>query len=181
LNGGKKGSQMKNKLSYLVLLPICFFAALFIIPRIIFKPIKHVALSEIQRYVQENNEYLTDIAQKLLQSQGDNEQIVEYDAKSDVPKDVNVDKLYKDLAIHYIFVKKNFFDNEDNVEILLKDKNGNYSCGIYYSPSGKLLDHGVPKEGDKYEYDGTLTGYRRKYRSEKICDNWYYFEDDTWN
>lgn len=172
---------MKDKLSYLVLLPICFFAALFIFPRIIFKPIEHVKLPDVKNYVQDNKEYLTDIAQQLLQEQEDNEQIVEYDAKSDVPENIAVDKLYKDLSIKYIFVKKNFFDNEDNVEILLKEKNSNYNCGIYYSPSGKVLDHGVPKEGDKYEFDGTLTGIRRKYRSEKICDNWYYYEDDTWN
>ena len=172
---------MKDKLSYLVLLPICFFAALLIIPRIIFKPIEHVKLPDIKNYVQENNEYLTDISQKLLQAQGNNEQIKEYDAPSDIPENIDVYKLYKDLSIHYIFVKKNFYDNEDNVEILLKNKNGNYSCGIYYSPSGKLLEHGVPKEGDSYEFDGTSTGYRHKYRSEKICDNWYYYEDDTWN
>ena len=105
---------MKDKLSYLVLLPICFFAALLIIPRIIFKPIEHVKLPDIKNYVQENNEYLTDISQKLLQAQGNNEQIKEYDAPSDIPENIDVYKLYKDLSIHYIFVKKNFYDNEDH-------------------------------------------------------------------
>ena len=172
---------MKNKLSYLVLLPICFFAALFIIPQIIFKPIKHISLPEIQGYVQENNKYLTDTAQQLLLAQGADNPVMKYNAKSEVPETIDVDKLYNDLRIRYIFILKNHLDDEDCVEILLKDKNGNYNCGIYYSPAGKLLEHGVPKEGNQYEYDGTPEGYRHKYRSEKICDNWYYFEDDTWN
>lgn len=172
---------MKDKLSYLVLLPICFFAALFIFPRIIFKPIEHVKLPDVKNYVQDNKEYLTDIAQKLLQAQDENTSVMKYNAKSDVPENINLDKLYKDLRIRYIFILKNHLDDEDCVEILLKEKNGNYSCGIYYSPSGKLLEHGMPKEGDNYEFDGSSIGYRHKYRSEKICDNWYYYEDDTWN
>ena len=40
--------------------------------------------------------------------------------------------------------------------------------------------YGNAKEGDYFEHDGGQTGERSRYRTEKICDNWYYFEEAVW-
>ena len=142
---------------------------------------KHVDTPDIKKYVMDNSEYLTSFAKGLLEIQSSDDPTTSYDWKEDLPENADNDRLYKDLWIHYVFAEKSHLDYVDNVEIVLRNKNGNYTCGIYYSPSGKLLEHGHPKEGDTYEYDGTKEGNKHKYRSEKICDYWYYYEDDTWN
>ena len=155
-----------------------FFSVLFIV-FFVYKQTHYVKLSEVKQYVEDNSEYLTNFSEQLLENQ---EEAVEiYYSKHDLPKNIKSQKIYSDLRIQDIFVGKNHLDYENYVGILLKNKNGNYSCGIYYSPKDLLLEHGTPKEGDKYEYDGMEEGIRHRYRSEKICDNWYYYEDDTWN
>ena len=162
----------------LTIIVIAIFVIRFFIPN---SSNKYVDTSEIKKYVIDNSDYLTSFAQQLLEYQKDDDPTTAYDRKEDLPENLDKDRLYNDLWIHYIFAEKGFMEYVDNVEIVLRNKNGNYTCGIYYSPSGKLLEHGCPKEGDTYEYDGTKEGHKHKYRSEKICDYWYYFEDDTWN
>ncbi len=147
----------------------------------VYRQVHFVKLSEVKQYVENNNQYLNSIAEQLLTEQEETVEI--YYSKSSLPKSIDAHKMYFDLRVQEIFVKKNFYDDKDTVCILLKNKNGNYSCGIYYSPDDLLMEYGTPKEGtgDTYEYDGMQEGIRHRYRSEKICDNWYYYEDDTWN
>lgn len=164
----------------IIKISVIVIAILFIV-FFIYRQVHFVKLSEVKQYVENNNQYLTGIAEQLLTEQ---EKTVEiYYNQRSLPRNINSSKLYFDLRVQDIFVKKNFYDDKDTVCILLKNKNGNYSCGIYYSPDDLLMEYGTPKEGegDTYEYDGTTEGFRHKYRSEKICDNWYYYEDDTWN
>ena len=55
-----------------------------------------------------------------------------------------------------------------------------FQCGIYYSPDGCAIDYyGQPVEDTDgvYVYDGRPKKVKIMYKSEKICDNWYYFED----
>jgi hypothetical protein len=147
----------------------------------IYRQMHFVKLSEIEQYVAENHEYLTDMAEKLLAEQEKSVEI--YYSKGSLPKSIDAHKLYFDLRVQDVFVGKNHLDYKNYVSILLKNKNGNYSCGIYYSPDDLLMEYGTPKEGtgDTYEYDGMQEGIRHRYRANKICDNWYYYEDDTWN
>ena len=164
----------------IIKISVIVIAILFIV-FFVYRQVHFVKLSEVKQYVEENNQYLTSIAEQLLTKQ---EKTVEiYYNQNSLPRGIKSNKLYFDLKVQDIFVGKNHLDYKDYVSILLKNKNGNYSCGIYYSPNDLLMEYGTPKEGagDTYEYDGTTEGYRHKYRAEKICDNWYYYEDDTWN
>lgn len=169
---------MKNK-KIVIILPVLIIVLTILL--YIYRQKQYVGLDTIKEYVQQNNEYLTEVSQQLLDTHGDEDVIATYRHKREIPKDVNINKLYKDLRVYIVYVmEKKCFDDEDCVQILLKNKNGNFWCGIYYSPSGKLLEHGAPKEGDIYEFDGSYTGDKYIYRSEKICDNWYYYEEDRW-
>ena len=170
--------RLKQHPKNVIKLSAIVFSVLFI-AFFIYKQTHYVKLSEVEQYVEDNNAYLTKFAEQLLEKQEKTVAIYKY--RMELPKNINSHRLYFDLRVREIYVGKNHLDDEDIVCILLKNKNGNYSCGIYYSPSGKLLEYGTPKEGDKYEYDGMEEGIRHRYRSEKICDNWYYYEDDTWN
>ncbi|WP_092242193.1 hypothetical protein [Butyrivibrio sp. INlla21] len=139
------------------------------------KQAHYIKLADLKQYTIDNREYLTEVSEQLLEWQEDKVEI--YRNRTELPTSSNIDKLYSDIKIHHIFVEHNSLDSEDNVYITLKERKGNFFCGIYYSPSGKLLEYGTPQEGDRCEN----TGNRHIYRSEKICDNWYYYEDDTWN
>ncbi|RKM56548.1 hypothetical protein D6853_07105 [Butyrivibrio sp. X503] len=164
------------KRSILILVGVSFFAFILII--IMNKQTHYVRLSEIKQYVKDNTDYLTDISEQLLDRQVESDV---YRLKKELLiQNDNIDKLYSDMNILNIFVCKNLSSRNDEVRITLKEKNGNFICGIYYSPSGKILKYGTPQEGDTYEYNDEY-GDRHIYRSEKICDYWYYFEDDTWN
>ena len=142
---------------------------------IIYKQAHYIKLSEVKQYVKDNNEYLTDVARGLLEWQDDS--VETYRERNSLPDTIDTNKLYADLNVNYIYISKNHLDDNNEVDILLKNKNGNFSCGIYYSPDNVLLHWGKPQEGDRFEYEGD----RHIYRSEKICDYWYYYEDDTWN
>jgi hypothetical protein len=61
------------------------------------------------------------------------------------------------------------------------EKQGYWTRGIYYSPNDVLLDiHRVAQEGDYYEIDSSESHEKSRYRSEKICDHWYYYEEAVW-
>ncbi|RKM56552.1 hypothetical protein D6853_07135 [Butyrivibrio sp. X503] len=143
----------------------------------IFKPKNnHVDTSEIKNYVINNVDYLTEITKQLLEAEDNDEYPSTYENESEIPEGIDADKLFKDLWVHYIYVCTDAKDMEDIVEIKLRNKAGKYNCSIYYSPSGKLLDHGRPKEGNTFEVEEP----RYKFRTEKICDNWYYSEEYRW-
>ena len=145
----------------------------------VYKQTKYVKLSEVKQYVEANSEYLTELANQLMAEQKTEVEI--YRHRSELPPGCNIDKLYSDLKIANIFVAHNRPDINDPVSISFKEKKGNFICGIYYSPNDVIVSEGgTPKEGDKYEYNDEYND-RHIYRSEKICDYWYYYEDDTWN
>lgn len=164
----------------MILIGVSLVVVMLLVPYI-YKQVHYVKLSEIKQYVKDNNEYLTDISTKILDDSQVSDYIKSYDYKEELSfSSASLDKLYKDLNIREIYIIKGRGNTEDCFGILLKNKNGNFSCGIYYSPSGKLLEYGKPQEGDKYEYNDEYHN-RHIYRSEKICNYWYYYEDDTWN
>ena len=108
-----------------------------------------------------------------------------YYKRWDYPTNLVTSEIFNYLYIDRVTIYKGCYDNEDCVVIHLKNKpisSEYYACGIYYSFNDVVLDYTTKaQEGNEYEYDGTPKGVKIKYRSEKICDNWYYFEEDVWN
>ncbi|SFR86415.1 hypothetical protein SAMN04487829_2723 [Pseudobutyrivibrio sp. NOR37] len=167
----------KKKSIVIVLILIVMF---FFIKEIFLKP-------NPKEFVIHNREELTTIADELLGNL--NDKIDVYREKSECPNVDNVDKLYL-LSVNRIAVEKlkDYYEEDcvDRVVIFLKDKPEDeeyFQCGIYYSPEGCAIDYyGHPVEDIEgvYIYDGRPKKVKIMYRSEKICDNWYYFEDAVW-
>ena len=139
---------------------------------------------DIREYVANNSEKLTAFAEELYKNQ--DEFIEVYDWVWEVPgeakKEINP---YNALAIQCISIFKYSEDNrQDIIEFVLKgkpEKQGYWTRGIYYSPNDVLLDiHRVAQEGDYYEIDSSESHEKSRYRSEKICDHWYYYEEAVW-
>lgn len=144
---------------------------------------RYVKQSEIKDYVLNNQELLNTFAQRLYQNQEDS--LFIYRKVSELPEDDYIFKVYGNLRIDRTVVYKNFYYNEDLIKIYLKytpQSKDYYSCGLYYSPKNVTLDYyREVQPGDTYEYDGTPKGRKIRYKSEKICDYWYYFEENVWN
>ena len=105
----------------IIKISVIVIAILFIV-FFIYRQVHFVKLSEVKQYVENNNQYLTGIAEQLLTEQ---EKTVEiYYNQRSLPRNINSSKLYFDLRVQDIFVKKNFYDDKDTVCILLKNKNG---------------------------------------------------------
>ena len=143
----------------------------------------YVKQGEIKDYVNNNSSLLMEYAEQLLNDQQDIIKV--YRNKSDFPSADNSKEIYNHLRIDSIAVYKECYDEADRVIIYLKNKPQSedyYACGIYYSPNDTIIDYfGDIQDGDSFEYDGTPNGTKIKYKSEKICDYWYYFEEAVWN
>lgn len=139
--------------------------------------------AEIKEYVIDNTEMITTFSQTLYENQ--EEQIEMYRKSEELPDSVKgMINPFDDLRVIYISIQKGTHENGDRVFFLLEDKPDDksyYNCGFYYSPNDTITDlYGNVEEGDYFEHDGGPTGERSRYRSEKICDNWYYFEEALW-
>ena len=149
----------------------------------IYRESRYVKQGEVKDYVFSNQELLNSFVFSLYQNQVDN--LFIYRKASDLPEIVDSSKIYSKLRIDRIVSYKECYDSEDCVKIYLlyKPKSQDYyTCGIYYSQNNETLDfYGDIQIGDSYEYDGTPNGTKIKYKSEKICDYWYYFEESVWN
>lgn len=137
--------------------------------------VSYVKQRDVRGFVNEHNDKLTLFAQQIYEEQQGSFEL--YDHNWEIPANVRKSIVYLNLSVKYIAVKKGYNDDPDYVWILLNHKPRDpeyYVCGIYYSPSGLLLDENrKEKLGDSYEYTGTYT----RYRTEKIVANWYYYEE----
>ena len=160
---------------------IVLIGSLFVLAVIVIKCCFFRKQIDVKEYVINNNEKLTAFSKKVFDEQ--KESFIVYNTIDDLPSEINARDIYSNLRINYIAVSKNDTE-EDNVYYMLDDKPKNqdyYTCGIYYSVNGVILDaNGNAQSGEKYEYDGGPTYERYRYRSEKICDKWYYFEEARW-
>ncbi|WP_406544092.1 hypothetical protein [Pseudobutyrivibrio sp.] len=141
-----------------------------------------------KKYVLEKHEDITLVADELLNNL--NKATVVYEKRNECPDIDKIELLYLNLSIDIIGVEKSkeFFGDDyvDRVIIFLHDKPDDeeyFQCGIYYSPEGCAIDyygHPVDDTDGVYVYDGRPKKVKIMYKSEKICDNWYYFEDAVW-
>lgn len=129
--------------------------------------------TNIKEYVIKDRENLTQFAQFIYYDC--QESFGLYENVDDISEESGIKNIRSDLKIKLIVVWKNEYG--DYVQIILKDKpkDKNYDeCGIYYSVSGVILDdEGHAQSGDVYTYSGN----RMRYKTEKIIDNWYYYEE----
>ncbi|WP_022779018.1 hypothetical protein [Butyrivibrio sp. AE3009] len=139
---------------------------------------------DIREYVANNSEKLTAFAEELYQKQEEDIEIYYWvwEVPIEAKKEINP---FNKLAIISISVAKSSGDGrQDLVRFMLKgqpEKQGYWTRGIYYSPNDVLLDiHRVAQEGDYYEIDSSESHEKSRYRSEKICDHWYYYEEAVW-
>lgn len=144
---------------------------------------KRAEYKEISNYVSDNQGLLTKYAQKLYEDQ--QEELHIYDKFWELLVSKDSFSINRALRIDTIIIYKKFYYNEEYVKFYMNYKPQSqeyYSCGIYYSPKNVTLDYyrNIQPE-DVYEFDGTPLGTRIRYRSEKICDYWYYFEEAVWN
>ena len=90
----------------------------------------------------------------------------------------NVNELFKNFSVSHIALNRT--DNVKRVDIsfVYVPKRYNY-WGVYYTEDGEPADWGgstkLEKQGDTYVQIGSY--YR--YETEKIVDNWYYYQCDT--
>ena len=142
-----------------------------------------------QESVLKNQKEMTIIANEFLINLNDEAEI--YGEKSECPKIENLDKLFKDFSISSISVEKNkeFIGDEyeNRVVFYLNDTpiDKEYDeCGIYYSPDNSTIDYyGYAVEEDEngeYVYDGRPQKAEVTYKSKRICDNWFYFQEAVW-
>ena len=143
---------------------------------------------DLREFVNQNKENLSNISNELLESVDNKIEI--YEGKGERPNIQNVELIYDNLSLHDMAVEKykEFYGEEyvDRVIMFLNDKQDDeeyFQCGIYYSPEGCTIDyygHPVDDIEGVYIYDGRPKRVKIMYKSEKICDNWYYFEDAVW-
>ncbi len=143
---------------------------------------EYVKTSEIKTYVEENRDELTLIAQRLIDDQQESHKL--YDELSEI-KEILESDIYDYFDIDTLEVLKSFGENKrDSFSIYLKSppEDEEYDrCGIYYSPSNTIIDpYGNYQSGDTYTYDGRPDHDRCMYKSERICDCWFYFETAVW-
>ena len=139
-------------------------------------------------YVIKHQRTMTTIASALLDEH--DEKIYHYDGIIDFITNSNIRAIWKNLKIKDIYVEKynNYYGDEysNRVTIYLKDKPKNkdcFNCGIYYSPDNCVLDYNgeyISDEENEYFVDGRAEKKRIIYSTEKICDNWFYFEEAVW-
>ena len=172
---------MNNKKIKMVILGAILLLAVFLI--------KMEFRIEPKKYVYEQQGELSIAANGLIEKL--EKKIDIYRTKSECPNIKNKDKIY-DLSVEQIAVEKykEYMDveYEDRVIIFLKNRpedEGYLNCGIYYSPNNCTIDyygHAVEEdENGIFVYDGEPKGMRIKYKSERICDNWFYFQESVWN
>ena len=182
-SGERKGSLAMNKtkrrwIIFVILLCLCVVVGKYAI-----NESNYVKQGEIKEYVNDNSPLLTEFAVQIMNNQ---QEVIEvYRKKSEYPITTHSLEIYKCLRIDRMAVYKDCYDDADRVKIYLKNKPQSedyYACGIYYSPNDTIIDYfGDIQDGDSFEYDGTPNGTKIKYKSEKICDYWYYFEEAVWN
>ncbi len=166
-----------KKIVLLIIIIISAVCLCFVFKKIFSKDV------DVKQFVNANEETLNEFVEELLREQ--NESFSVYQKKSDFTEDIDL-HILDNLNIDKIAVEKMFGEDARNcVWFYLKDKpsdNNYYNCGFFYSEENVIIDYyGNKQYGDKYEYDGMLTGKKCRYRANKICDNWFYFEEAVWN
>lgn len=144
---------------------------------------KRVKKEEITNYVIENQNLLSEYIHGMYKEQKESFKI--YDNYFEFLINKDSVSICKKLRIEEIVIYKGLYDDEDCVKIRMNYKPQStdyYACGIYYSPQNITIDYyGTRQAGDIYEYDGMPKGTKIRYKSEKICDYWYYYEEAVWN
>ena len=173
-----RAARMKKKVEIAVTVAVIVLSVMNYLLGIFRFPI------DIREYVANNSEKLTAFAEELYQKQEEDIEIYYWvwEVPIEAKKEINP---FNKLAIISISVAKSSGDvRQDLVRFMLKgqpEKQGYWTRGIYYSPNDVLLDiHGVAQEGDYYEIDSSESHEKSRYRSEKICDHWYYYEEAVW-
>ncbi|RKM63202.1 hypothetical protein D6856_03505 [Butyrivibrio sp. XB500-5] len=142
---------------------------------------------DYKEYVVNNHAELSQIMEQLLDENKDKIDI--YERKSEYPKHIDIDDIYLRLRINYVAVERYKIKDdsyENRVKIYLKDKpqdNEYDQCGVYYSPEDCSIDYygkSVEESNGVFIYDGRPEKVKIIYKSEKICDNWFYFEERLW-
>ena len=143
---------------------------------------EYIKMSEIKTYVEENCDELTEIAERLIDEQEDE---IAIDREQEDFIQLLDSHISEELDISRITIEKQSGDNDRNdVYFVLNNKPSDdlyRVCGIYYSQSDLLMDsYGNYRSEDEYVFDGRPEDIRCVYRSEKICDGWYYYEEHLW-
>ena len=140
---------------------------------------------EMFQFVLDNQEELSGIVDEMINLyEANDEKVIILDKNNEKEwKQLelqNVDDFFNGYFVKYISADT-LHDGPIRVSILfaLTPKGYDY-WGIYYTEDGKPDDWGggteLIKQGDTYVQIGSY--YR--YETEKILDNWYYYQCDTW-
>jgi hypothetical protein len=135
-------------------------------------------------YVLNNYVEMNEIAKKILLNSDNDGKIMNYRSQNDLMARTDVTRLYSNLAIYMISVRRDMDNYPDSVKIYLNNEpvdDDYYQCGIFYTMDDCGIDvFGKKVEEDEYIYDGRPNNERIMYKYEKICPNWYYFEEAIW-
>lgn len=167
-----------------IIVVMVMLAAMGIMQGCINKQSNYIETASIKDYVINNNENLEKFVKQLYAAQDSSFSI--YAKKGEIPSGISTVEIYSRFNIQEIVVEKE--DGKEKrkcVWIYLNNKPEDeryYRCGMYYSFDGVTLDcFGGVHDEDVYEYDGVPDGHKERFKSEKICDKWYFFEDAFWN
>ena len=87
-----------------------------------------------------------------------------------------INKVFKDFRLIWILKEANesvVFAIKPTVASALWD---NYGCGFYYTKNDKPMDIWAGRETQETEFYEIEFTFRRWYRTEKITDNWWFYE-----
>lgn len=178
----------KSIFAIIIIILICFIS--FICIRLFFKDqIKDMIKHSTSSKVIENEDELLEIIAEL-----DNEvipEIIYYKNTEDIDnlsivayKDLDNQKISEVFADFKLVCMKNELEEKGYVcfsiypyaDWLLGETNGVYLYGFYYSSDDKPRDSsGENYDNSEYEEDNWLID--EWYRTEKIADNWWYYEE----
>ena len=133
---------------------------------------------DIYEYTKNNRTFLTDTSVNLIENINDEIEI--YRSIFEIPGEGK--KIYMELSVDSIAVWKDSDLSVAMVKIFLNnppEDDEYYESGIYYSPTDNYIDYDgniVGSSDETIEYEQG----RIKYKTNKICDNWYYFEQAVW-
>lgn len=137
---------------------------------------------EVVIAVKSNANDINGIINKIMDATKDNDfTIIENDNKkfknSIVLKNNEIDNIFKELKLNDISIRKN-----DDVQINFNVRFNSYSniCGFYYSKNDNPMYDGKKRNIEfpyiQYNNWTLLLGRRYGWYTEKIIDNWYYYE-----
>lgn len=137
--------------------------------------IKIRSKEEMFQFVIENQEELNQVVEEMKERYGDEKMVILEKNDKATQTLLHVSKLFKSYSVNYISIGS--IDEIKDIDILFAYTPQGYSYwGIYHSKTGEAADWGEGLEWIENDGKYVQIGSYFKYETEKIIDNWYYYQ-----